>query len=161
MTVAIAGADDPVILEVVEQALELGIANFLLFGQAESISLQSPNIRIIATSSEQEAAEKAAEAVVNKEADILMKGNLPTGLILKTVLKREYQLRAKDLLSHVSVFEIPAYDKPLIISDVAMNIAPNEEEQIQITHNAIEVARKLGIKKTKSGDFERGGKRKS
>lgn len=149
VTIAIAGADDPVILEVVEQALELGIADFLLFGQEESMTIQSPNVRIIATTSEQEAAEKAAEAVVKKEADILMKGNLPTGLILKTILKREYQLRDKELLSHVSVFEIPAYDKPLIVSDVAMNIAPNEEEQIQITQNAIEVARKLGIEKPK------------
>ncbi|WP_430534661.1 phosphate acyltransferase [Listeria rocourtiae] len=148
-TVAIAGADDSVILDVVEQALALGIADFLLFGRAELIPLQSPNIRIIATKTEQEAAEKAAEAVVNKEADVLMKGNLPTALILKTVLKREYQLREKDLLSHVSVFEIPAYGKPLIVSDVAMNIAPTEKEQIQITHNAIEVARKLGIEKPK------------
>ncbi|EUJ24910.1 phosphate acetyl/butyryltransferase [Listeria grandensis FSL F6-0971] len=149
VTVAIAGADDPIILEVVEQALELGIANFLLFGRAEGISLRSPHVKIVATDSEQEAAEKATEAVVNKRADVLMKGNLPTGLILKTVLKREYELRERALLSHVSVFEIPAYDKPLIVSDVAMNIAPTEEEQIQITHNAIRVAQKLGIERPK------------
>ncbi|AQY51081.1 phosphate acetyl/butyryltransferase [Listeria weihenstephanensis FSL R9-0317] len=149
VTIAIAGADDPIILEVVEQALELGIADFMLFGREELIPITSPNVQVIATISDQQAVEQAARAVAEKKADILMKGNLPTALILKTILKKEFQLRDKELLSHVSVFELPAYDKPLIVSDVAMNIAPTEEEQIQITHNAIEVAHKLGIKRPK------------
>ncbi|MBC1562651.1 phosphate acyltransferase [Listeria booriae] len=147
--IAIAGADDAVILEVVEQALAHDFADFLLFGRAELITIESPHVQVIATKTDQEAAEKATEAVAKKQADILMKGNLPTALILKTILKKEYQLRDKELLSHVAVFEIPAYHKPLIVSDVAMNIAPDEDAQIQITQNAIASAQKLGITKPK------------
>ncbi|MBC1918889.1 phosphate acetyltransferase [Listeria booriae] len=147
--IAIAGADDAVILEVVKQALAHDFADFLLFGRSELITIKSPHVQVIATKTDQEAAEKATEAVAKKQADILMKGNLPTALILKTILKKEYQLRDKELLSHVAVFEIPAYHKPLIVSDVAMNIAPDEEAQIQITQNAIASAQKLGITKPK------------
>ena len=54
-----------------------------------------------------------------------MKGNIPTANILKAVLNKEYGLRTGSVLSHVAVFEVPGYDRFTIVTDAAMNIAPD------------------------------------
>jgi len=95
------------------------------------------------------AAARAVKMVREKEADILMKGNLGTSVLLKAVLNKEYGLRTGEQISHLALFEIPAYHKLLGLTDAAMNIAPELCEKVSITRNAVEYFRKLGVEKPK------------
>lgn len=87
----------------------------------------------------------AVKAVHEKEASVLMKGNVPTATILKAVLNKEYGLRTGRVLSHVAVFDVPNYERPILVTDAAMNIAPDLQQKAEIIMNAVQVAKAIGI----------------
>ncbi|EMA6341514.1 phosphate butyryltransferase [Bacillus cytotoxicus] len=151
-TVAVAVAEDHEVIEAVAKATQLQLAQFRLYGNQEKIMsmlqeyrLQSSeDIEVIATLSSAEAAELSVKAVRNDEADVLMKGNIPTANILKAVLNKEWGLRKGGVLSHVAVFEVPNYDRFIFVTDAAMNIAPDVTQKAAIIQNTVEVARAIG-----------------
>ncbi|ELD8290715.1 phosphate acetyltransferase [Listeria innocua] len=143
---AVAGADDEVVLETIRLALDQGLGKFLLFGKKEDRSLTAnDSVTWIQANTAEEAAQGAILAVKNKEADILVKGFIPTATLMHHVLKKENELRTGQLLSQIAIFDIPTYHKPLLLTDCAMNVAPNTNEKIAITENALNVAQKIGI----------------
>ncbi|ESU30481.1 hypothetical protein G3A_21745 [Bacillus sp. 17376] len=154
-TVAVAAAEDAEVLEAVDRAVNLEIADFFLYGNKEEIERMiaanhpelsgSNRVKIISASNNNAAAEMAVKAVKAKEAHVLMKGNIPTAAILKPVLNKEYGLRTGGVLSHVAVFEVQGYDRFTIVTDAAMNIAPDLEQKVQIIKNAVKVAHSIGI----------------
>lgn len=154
-TVAVAAAEDQEVIEAVAHALKRNLANFLLFGDKEKILAiievnhpeiaNSEKVTIVHTNSQASAAEHAVKAVKLNEANVLMKGNVPTATILKAVLNKEYGLRTGSVLSHVAVFEIGGYDRFTIITDAAMNIAPDLDQKVQIINNSVQIARSIGI----------------
>ena len=87
--------------------------------------------------------------VHDREADILMKGNVPTAMLLKAVLDKEHGLRKSDVLSHFALFEVPTYHKLLGLTDAAMVIAPDLKTKIAIINNAVGFMNKLGLAKPK------------
>jgi phosphate butyryltransferase len=151
-TVAVASAEDAEVLEAVIEASERGLADFILFGNKEELEImlqeRSADVKkfsIKHARSVEQAAEFAVKAVFQNEADVLMKGNIPTAVILKAVLNKEYGLRTGKILSHVAVFEVPGYDRYTIVTDAAMNLAPDLNQKKQILANSVMVARKIGI----------------
>lgn len=152
-TVAVAVAEDHEVIEAVAKAITLQLAQFRLYGNQEKIigmlqehGLQtSEHIEVIAAASSAEAAELSVKAVRNGEADVLMKGNIPTANILKAVLNKEWGLRKGSVLSHVAAFEVPNYDCLIFVTDAAMNIAPDVTQKAAIIQNTVEVARAIGI----------------
>ncbi|MGH0630676.1 phosphate butyryltransferase [Bacillus pacificus] len=152
-TVAVAVAEDYEVIEAVAKAITLQLAQFRLYGNQEKImgmlqehNLQtSEHIEVIAAQSSAEAAELSVKAVRNGEADVLMKGNIPTANILKAVLNKEWGLRKGSVLSHVAAFEVPNYDRLIFVTDAAMNIAPDVTQKAAIIQNTVEVARAIGI----------------
>ncbi|WHY89076.1 phosphate butyryltransferase [Neobacillus novalis] len=158
-TVAVAAAEDAEVIEAVIDALDRNLARFILFGDKEKISsliemkkfdwMNNNRLKIVDADSEAIAAELAVKAVFNKEANVLMKGNIPSNILLKAVLNKEYGLRTGNVLSHVSFFEIPGYDQFTIITDAAMNIAPDLEQKAQIIKNAVLLAKAIGIETPK------------
>ncbi|HBM3471480.1 TPA: phosphate acetyltransferase [Listeria innocua] len=143
---AVAGADDEVVLETIRLALDQGLGKFLLFGKKEDRSLTAnDSVTWIQANTAEEAAQGAILAVKNKEADILVKGFIPTATLMYHVLKKENELRTGQLLSQIAIFDIPTYHKPLLLTDCAMNVAPKTNEKIAITENALNVAQKIGI----------------
>ncbi|WP_099351837.1 phosphate butyryltransferase [Fredinandcohnia onubensis] len=155
VTVAVAAAEDEEVLEAVVEAVKNKLSRFLLFGNQEKIEqilsekggygTGQEALVVLNVSSKEEAAVAAVRAVHSGEADVLMKGNIPTSTILKAVLNKEYGLRAGGILSHVAVFEVPDYDRLIIVTDAAMNISPELQEKIQILNNAVKVANSIGI----------------
>lgn len=152
--VAIAAAEDAEVMEAVAHALEKDLASFILFGDEEKITsmlashrIESSHagVRIVSAGNAKEAAQLAVKAVSSTEADVLMKGNVPTATILKEVLNKEYGLRTGSVLSHVAAFEIPGYDRLIFVTDAAMNIEPTLEQKVQIVQNSVAVARALGL----------------
>ncbi|AIE80803.1 phosphate butyryltransferase [Bacillus tropicus] len=152
-TVAVAVAEDHEVIEAVARAITLQLAQFRLYGNQEKImgmlqehGLQtSEHIEVIAATSSAEAAELSVKAVRNGEADVLMKGNIPTANILKAVLNKEWGLRKGSVLSHVAAFEVPNYNRLIFVTDAAMNIAPDVTQKAAIIQNTVEVARAIGI----------------
>lgn len=159
-TVAVAVAEDEEVIEAVIEALNRNLANFILFGDKEKINMivnlknkdqQKSNrkLTVIHADSNEMAAELAVRAVSTKEATVLMKGNIPTGALLKAVLNKEYGLRTGNVLSHVAVFEVPDFNRFTIVTDAGMNIAPDLEQKAQMIKNAAALARAIGIESPK------------
>ncbi|MEO1460587.1 MAG: bifunctional enoyl-CoA hydratase/phosphate acetyltransferase, partial [Pseudomonadota bacterium] len=73
------------------------------------------------------------------------KGHLHTDLILKAVLKREAGLRTARRLSHVFVMDVPGLEHLLLVTDAAINIAPDLATKADIVQNAIDLASAIGI----------------
>lgn len=81
----------------------------------------------------------------------LMKGHLHTDELLHHVVKKEGGLRTGRRLSHVFVMDVPGLDHLLLVTDAAINIAPDLEEKVDIVQNAIDLALALGIELPKVG----------
>ncbi len=83
------------------------------------------------------------------EADVVMKGTLETATFMRAALDRDNGLRVGRLLTHVAVFEIPGFNRLLLISDAGIIVAPDIYQKIVIVQSAIEVAHKLGLDQPK------------
>lgn len=156
-TVALACPEDHEVLLSVFAARKLNLCDFILFGNESKIleiveemkeELDS-GISIVNVEDNQLACAEAVKAVSNNQANVLMKGLVDTSVILKEVLNKEYGLRTNMILSHVMLCELPKFDRLIFLTDGAMNIDPDSNQLKQITINAIDLARSLGIKKPK------------
>lgn len=150
--VAVASAEDEEIIEAVSEAIKRDLAQFILFGKKEEIlnllhakDIMEGQVQIIQAETKEQATELAVKAVHQKEASVLMKGNVPTATLLKAVLNKEFGLRTGRVLSHVAIFEVPGFQKLKIVTDAAMNIEPDLQQKEQIIVNAVNIARSIGI----------------
>ena len=91
------------------------------------------------------AAARAVELVRQAKAEALMKGSLHTDELMGAVVRRETGLRTARRVSHCFVMDVPEHPQALIISDAAVNIAPNLAEKRDIVQNAIDLAHALLI----------------
>lgn len=151
--VAVAVAQDEPVLEAIRDARKAGIVEAILVGNRESIETIAKNIgfdlegvEIIDEQDNIKAARTAVSLVTQKKADMVMKGLLDTATFLRAVLDKEIGLRTGKVLSHVGVFDVSALQRMIIVTDPAMNIAPDLATKKQIIENAVEVAHALGIK---------------
>jgi phosphate butyryltransferase len=152
--VAVAAADDDVVLRAVNMAKKEGIVDVLLFGDAKKIEVVAEkaglNIKDFEIVDSKNPADDAVKAVVDGRAHFVMKGNIKTGDLMKAVLKDEYNLKTGRTMSLVSIFETPLYHKLLIVTDAGMTIAPDLEQKVHLIENAVLVARKaVGVEKPK------------
>ncbi|MBO1514633.1 phosphate butyryltransferase [Metabacillus bambusae] len=154
--VAVASAEDEEVIEAVSEAIKRNLAHFLLFGKKEEIEdlliakgIGKDHVQIIQARTKEQATELAVRAVHQNEASVLMKGNVPTAILLKAVLNKEYGLRTGRILSHVAIFEVPGFSKFTIVTDAAMNLEPDLQQKEQIVVNAVKIARAIGIDKPK------------
>ena len=148
----VAAAEDHVVLKAVAEAKKSEIVDPILVGnkeniekEAEIIGLDLKDYKIINVDNEKEAAKKAVEMISNGQGDFLMKGKIKTGDLMKIVLAEEYGLRTGKVMAMVSVFEIPNFDRLLIVSDAGMLIAPTLEQKVHIIEHSVNVAKILGI----------------
>lgn len=156
--VALAMAEEADALTAILAAKEAGIAEPILVGDpssiaavAEAAGLDISGIRIVEAAGEKACAETAVAMVKNGEADCLMKGRTATSTIMKAALSKVNGIRGNGVLSHVALTKPPTYHKMLIITDAALNIAPDLQGKIAILNNALTVTEKLGVETPKVG----------
>lgn len=145
--------DDPHTEYVISRALHESIADFLLVSDAEhvqtSLFIQEAfpeNVKVIKASSVEDAAREAVSIVKHGSADILMKGLINTDTLLRAVLDKENGLLPKgNVLSHVTLTQIPLYNKFLLFSDAAVIPKPTLEQFDSMIKYDIEICHKLGI----------------
>ncbi len=151
-TIAVAQAADLDVLQAVAMAARAGLVRAVLTGDAEQIRHLAPQAdldlddhTIIPADGPEAAAEAAVRAVSSGRACVLMKGMLQTATLLKAVLNKEWGLRTGHLLSHAMVFDVPGVERLLLITDVAMLVAPGVKEKAGMIRNAVHVMHCLGV----------------
>jgi len=90
-------------------------------------------------------AETAAAMARSGEVSVIMKGSLHTDELMAALIAREAGLRSSRRVSHVTVLDVPDYPRLLLVSDAAINIAPDLVAKRDITQNAIDLAHALGL----------------
>lgn len=104
---------------------------------------------IVPASDPQAAAALAVAMAREGRVQALMKGSLHTDELMGAIVSREGGLRGTRRLSHVFLLDVPAYRKPLLVTDAAINIAPDLEAKADILQNAVDLAIALGIARPK------------
>ena len=91
------------------------------------------------------AAARAVELAREGAVEALMKGSLHTDELMAAVVARESGLRTKRRVSHCFVLQTPHYPRPFIVTDAAINLAPDLEQKADIVRNAIDLAHVIGV----------------
>jgi CheY-like chemotaxis protein len=112
---------------------------------ARDATLDLADIRIEDVPHSHAAAARAVALAASGHVDALMKGSLHTDELMAAVVAATSGLRTARRISHCYLMHTPAYPRPFIITDGAVNIAPTLEEKADILRNAIDLAHIVGV----------------
>ncbi len=150
--VAIVNAASPIALESAFLAHRQGLAFPVLVGDAAALGSMAAqydwmpgDYEIIQAEGEEAAARTAVDLARRGEVAALMKGQIHTDIFMKAVVDRKSGLRTDKRLSHVFHMTIPGSERALLVTDAAVNIAPDLETKKAIVSNAITLAHALGM----------------
>lgn len=136
-------------------AAEIGLVNPLFFGSIDEMEKLAKKLGKSLSKYEcfdlpdsVNAAEKAVEIVKNGKAEAIVKGSLDTAILLKPIISKT-GLGCVRRISNCYICDVPLYHKPIIYTDVGINVSPDVKIKKDIILNAIEVANSLGISKPK------------
>ncbi len=148
--VANAGARLP--MESARIGADAGIMQPVLVGDSDAIRREAEGLdwdisryRIVGTDSEEDAANQAARLCGAGDAQALMKGHVHTDTFMLAILNREAGLRTDRRLTHVFHMTVPGSDKALLITDAAVNVAPDIKTKKAAIRNAVALAHAVGI----------------
>jgi len=154
VSIAVAAAHDPDVIEALKRAGELQLAEGILVGKGSEIralaraaGLDLPDNQIVNEPDPAAATRQAIALVREGRAGLLMKGKIATASLIRAVLDKDVGLRTSRQLSQVVVFRVPGFDRLMLLTDAAINIAPTLAEKAELCRNAIDVARAIGIEK--------------
>ena len=138
------------------EAAQAALIEPVLFGPraellrlADEAKVDISKFHLVDTSGADDSAEKAALAAGAGEVQALMKGSLHTDVLLHAAMQKEAKLRTGRLLSHCAALSIPTYARRVVLTDVALNIAPDTDQKRDICQNAIGFAHALGVETPK------------
>ena len=113
-------------------------------GLAAAMGWDISGLQLVPAGDDDEAAATAVSLVRAGEAAALMKGHLHTDVLLRAVLDKAHGLRTGRRLTHVFHMTFDARFKPLLVTDAAVNVAPDHRTLCDIVLNAADMARLLG-----------------
>lgn len=138
------------------EARDLGMIEPVLIGPrrkiqatAEAAGLSLDGLSIEDAPHSHAAAERAVEMVRAGAAQAIMKGSLHTDEVMGAIVREEVGLKTERRISHIFVIDAPLYPKLILVSDAAVNIAPDLLAKRDIAQNAIDLARAIGVEKPK------------
>ena len=154
--VAVVNAGKPLPMLSVQDAVNENLIEPIFIGDkkdilkcAEDIKWDISQYEIIDEPVENNTAQIAAKLASENKIKIIVKGHIHTDILMKEVLKREYNLLGKTRLSHIWHMTIEKSDKPIIITDGALNVLPNVKTKMHILKNVINFCQRIGIEKPK------------
>lgn len=149
--VAIARAGSPLPMEAAKAATETGIMTPVFVGEADAIRSEAAKLdwdisgyALHETKGEQEAGRVAAMLCGEGDADVLMKGHLHTDVFMKSAVAKEAGLRTGQRFVHVFHISHPDGGRPILISDAAVNVAPDLETRQSSIMEIKKLLNKLG-----------------
>jgi phosphate butyryltransferase len=113
---------------------------------AQGAGVDIGDLRLIDVQEPADAASRAVALARSGDVGLLMKGDLHTSDLMHAVIAPDTGLRTAKRISHVYLMDVPDYPRPLLITDAAINIAPNLMDKAGIVQNAIDLAHVIGIK---------------
>ena len=116
---------------------------------ALELSFDISEFKIIDEKNENKTAVIAAELASEDKIKIIVKGHIHTDVLMKEVIKKKYNLIGKTRLSHIWHMTLDKEDKPLIITDGALNVLPNVKTKIHILKNVVDFCNRIGNKRPK------------
>ena len=154
---AVAYGQDAHTIEAVYNAWQEGLVEATLFGDKATIekvcaelNIDHNIFNIVHETSDVTCVKLAVQAVVNGQADVLMKGLVSTDKYMRGILNKEAGLfPPKGVLSHVAVLEIPGFEKLLSISDIAVIPAPDFKQKQKLIGYLASTAKVLGVETPK------------
>lgn len=153
VSIAIAGAADPQVLISAAQARDDGlIRTAVLVGDSHKIDLLLQQLELDPRGftiehelDAQATADRAVAAINRGDAQILVKGSLDSASYFRAILNRDNGLRSAEVLSNISLFELPSYPKLLAVSDNAIVLLPDLAQKLAIIENSRALFSALGI----------------
>jgi phosphate acetyltransferase len=113
---------------------------------ASALQASLEGFRFVEAGDDPIVASRMAVALVSAgEVNALMKGSQHTDELLSAVVSRDANLRTSRRMSHVFWFDLPAYHKPLMVTDAVVNMAPGLKDKVDILANAIALSHAIGI----------------
>lgn len=155
--IAVVNAHNETTIRVICHILETTTASFSLYNTQDVSELirsfdltanMFARISMQTFESEEDALTQCMKDLDDGRANILMKGHIPTSHLLSAVLKHNSK-QGQHFLNHVALFDIPDYHKPLMISDVALNIQPTVSDIKAMIDNISIFAKQLDYKTLK------------
>lgn len=153
---AVVNAVNAVVMESVRDAANAGVIEPLLVGEpnavraaAEAVGFDISGMEVVDGSGEEGAAASGAQLAASGRAEAVMKGHLHTDVYMRALLQRDAGLRIGRPFTHVSHLTLPGRAGEMIVSDGALNPAPDLELKKAITTNAVAVACALDINRPK------------
>jgi phosphate acetyltransferase len=147
---------DPESLKGALQARDRGLIDPTLVGPeekirtlAEELNLNLYGCQFLNVPHSHAAAESGVALAREGQVEALMKGSLHTDELMGEVVDKATGLRTERRISHVFMMDVPTYPRPLLITDAAVNVAPDLVTKIDIVQNAIDLARMLHIAEPK------------
>jgi phosphate acetyltransferase len=147
-------ADHNSSMDSAKKAVELNLIKPIFIGNKNAIIEKAKlcnwdigKYEIIDSSNEKDAAINGAKLARENKIKIMIKGNLHTDVLMKTYLKKEFSLIEGKRLSHIWHMTLSEDDKPLFITDGALNVAPRIEVKMHILKNVIKFANQINISK--------------
>ena len=154
--VAVVNAGKPLPMLSVQDAVNENLIEPIFIGDkkeilkcADDLQWDISQYEIIDEPVENNTAKIAAKLASENKIKIIVKGHIHTDILMKEVLKREYDLLGKTRLSHIWHMTIDKDDKPLIITDGALNVLPNIKTKMHILRNVINFSKRIGISRPK------------
>lgn len=112
---------------------------------AHEAGLSIDGIELVDAAHSHDAARTACALARDGRVRALMKGSLHSGELLGEMVDRATGLTTDRRMSHVFVLDVPGFPRPLLLSDAAVNIAPDLAAKRDIVQNAIDCAHAIGI----------------
>ena len=154
--VAVVNAGKPLPMLSIQDAVNENLVEPIFIGDkkeiikcAEDLKWDISKYEIIDEPIENNTARIAAKLASEDKVKIIVKGHIHTDILMKEVLKREFNLLGKTRLSHIWHMTISKDDKPLIITDGALNVLPNVKTKMHILRNVIDFSNRIGIERPK------------
>ena len=154
--VAVVNAGKPLPMLSVQDAVNENLIEPIFIGNKEEINKCAQdlkwdisNFEIIHEPVENTTAAIAAKLASDGIVKIIVKGHIHTDILMKEILKREYDLLGKTRLSHIWHMTVGKNDKPLIITDGALNVLPNVKTKMHILKNVINFSKRIEIERPK------------
>lgn len=152
----VVGADAEVALASAKAATEAGLIEPVLIGDPAGLDAAATAIgwdiapyQRIAASGDAGLGDAAAIAVADPSVRIVMKGQIHTDALMGAMLRKEAGVRTGQRMSHVFHMTVPGSDRALLITDGALNVAPNEKTRQAILTNLVALCQAIGIARPK------------
>lgn len=136
----------------VEMALDEGIVNIIFVGGKEIISRNQAmahyhsHIEYVPADNPDDAARRAVALCREGKADMLMKGRINTDNLLRAVLNKETGMLPKgNVLTQITMTEVPGFDRLLIFTDSAVIPFPTQEQRVAQVRYVVNAWHFMGV----------------